>query len=66
MELALPPSSVMTTTLVSGPRPAGLMTLSETRYWVKAVNSRMVYWVTSGSLSVMLVVWSEVFSFLGR
>ena len=30
----LPPSSVITTTMVSGPFPSGLKTLSETKYWV--------------------------------
>ena len=29
-----PPSSVMTTTIVSGPGPSGLNTLTETKYWV--------------------------------
>jgi hypothetical protein len=62
----VPPSSVITTTLVSGPRPAGLMTRSETRYCVKLVRSWMVNCVTSGSLMVTRVVLSEVLSFLGR
>ena len=45
-----PPSSVITTTLVSGPNPAGLMTRNDTKYWVNGCKSWMVNWVTSGSL----------------
>ena len=40
-----PPSSVMTTTMVSGPAPSGLKTRIETRYWVNTDSfSRVWLW----------------------
>ena len=62
----LPPSSVMTTTLVGGPNPAGLTTCRDTRYCVNGDRSSMVNWVTSGSLRSISVDWWERLSFLGR
>ncbi len=40
---ASPPSSVMTTTIVSGPSPSGLNTRKDTRYWVYVFNPERVY-----------------------
>ena len=40
---SLPPSSVMTTTVVAGPSPSGLNTCTETRYCVKICSRWIVY-----------------------
>ena len=47
-----PPSSVMTTTIVSGPAPSGLKTRRETRYWVNTESSSRV-WLWRKYLKIM-------------
>ena len=54
----LPPSSVMTTTVVAGPAPSGFSTSKLTRYWVNTSRSLIVNSVTLGPLILTLI--SEV------
>ena len=50
-----PPSSVMTTTMVSGPAPSGLKTRRETRYCVNTDSSSRVWlWWKSEDLRIWL------------
>lgn len=52
----LPPSSVITATVVAGPIPAGLKTWSDTKYCEKAFNPRIVnsYKIKKYRLDILL------------
>ena len=54
----LPPSSVMTTTVVAGPAPSRISTSKLTRYCVNTSRSLIVNSVTLGALILILI--SEV------
>ena len=61
----LPPSSVITTTVVLGPRPSGLNTCSDTKYCVKMFSFWIVYFTTLGSFILISFTNSDPTEFLG-